>query len=144
MIAIDKVEDALIAAIKLQQPTLKTVQTLERDFTPEELDKTLVLAPFLLVRYDGLDPLESEREATGGSGMKQQDFILYAGSLSRRSAREGQVGCYTILDGLRTLLDGKNLMVEGEPITFALTAEAYVFTYKGLITYQAVYSIFED
>ena len=144
MTDIDKTEDGLIEAIKAVLPNTLTVQTLETDLTAEQTDKILALAPFVLIRSDGLDPVESERGAQNASGLRQSDFVLFIGAKSLRSLRESQVGCYAILNSLRALLDGKTVAIEGgaSPELF-LTAEGYQFTYQGLVVYQAVYSLFD-
>lgn len=144
MIPIDKIEDALIAEIKASVAGIKTVEVHESHFDERTLAALIPYTPFVLIRYGRLRPVETERGADAGSGVKRRSFFLSIGSKSLRSRKETQRGCYEILNTLRDQFDGGVVTTSEGTVHFALADEDFLFSHSGLIVYGAEYFFYDS
>lgn len=144
MIDVDKIEDAMIQTIKSSSAVIKTVEPYEANFDSAQVSQLLLLTPFALVHYAGLNPIEEQRLHTFGAGVVEQDFDITIGSKSLRSRREGQLGCYAILAVLRTIFDGVSLVIDGVSLGIGLLNEAFIYSEGGLIVYRATYRTYQQ
>jgi phage gp37-like protein len=143
MIDTEKIEDAMIARIKGGLPGLKTVEPYEAKYDQSQVSQMLILSPFVLVHFGGLDVDEEKRLAGLASGTVEEIFEFTVGAKSLRSPREGQVGAYGILRTLKSLFDGKLLEVDGVKIPMGLVSERFVSSQDGLLVYSASYKMFQ-
>ena len=144
MIDVDVIEDALIADIKANISGLKTVETHETDFDNKTAQQLILLNPFILIKYGGLVPVEGERLANQGSGMKLPRFVFSIGAQSLRTRKDAQRGCYSILKELGARYDGGTLVTAQGDVDLALTREQFLFSDGGLVVYGAEYSYFDS
>jgi phage gp37-like protein len=144
MLALKDIEDALIAHIKANISGVKTCDTHETEIDEQTLAAMLPKSPFVLIRYAGTEPVEDQRMATGGSGMKKREFGLVIGTQSVRSKKEAQHGAYDLLDDLREKYDGGIVTVNGEALPFAYEGDHFIFKIPGLIIYAMILSWTED
>jgi len=143
MVDVDKIEDAIVTAVSGAGLGLKKVAPYEADYDQQQISQLLVLAPFVLVNYDGLEVDEDQRFQDMSVGVNSQDFTLYVGSQSLKDRQDAQRGCYTILRGLRTLFDGKVITADAKPLNIGLVREFFVSSQGGLIVYAATYRVFD-
>lgn len=114
MIPVVDIQTAWIADINANLKAalgIVTVDTHQPEYDSKALAELMPLTPFVLLRYGRLQPVESERHADGGSGLRRQEFSLVFGSSSLLSSEEARAGCYAMLDGFRTRYDGGTLVV---------------------------------
>lgn len=137
------IEQALVDAVKTAIPELRTTDTYEANYDSTTQDEIIANEPFCLIQYAAGDPKESERGAGGESGLKVKRFQFFIGSRNLRSRRESQVGCYSVLEKLEALLDGKTVSLDGVPTAeFAWQGETFVQRQKnGTLVYAAEYSL---
>jgi phage gp37-like protein len=136
MLQLKNIEDALIADVLANIAGIKTCATHEREFDDMLLSALLPRVPFVLIRYGGTNPTESERKANGASGLNGREFHLTIGAESLRSIKESQRGCYDIIDDLRERYDGYNLSVSGESVTLTYDGDNHRFTGQGVVVYN--------
>jgi len=122
-----------------------TVDTHQPEYDNQALAALMALTPFVLLRYGRLQPVESERRADGGSGLKRQEFSLVFGNSSLLSSEEARAGCYAMLDAFRERYDGGTLVVPGKgQIDLQLEDEMFLDSDGGVIAYAAIYSFTQD
>lgn len=143
MIDVDKIEDALVAGINGAGLNLKTVSAYEADFDQAQPSQLLLMNPFVLVHYEGLEVDDEQRLHDYSVGRNGQEFTFTVGSQSLKDRRDGQKGCYTIIRGLRGLFDGKTLTADGKQIPIGLVRETFVDSRGGLIVYASTYRVFD-
>ncbi|MGD0591040.1 MAG: hypothetical protein ABSA44_09615 [Bacteroidota bacterium] len=143
MISIANTQDALIADVKAKVTGLKTVDVMEGEFTAKTLQELIMLAPFVIGSYRMPKPVETERDAAGGSGTLEHQFILIVGAATLLQKYKAQRTCLSIIDDIKDLYDGKSLMVDGEPVTFGLTSIAPVDGGVGIVVYAVVFSVYD-
>lgn len=136
MLALKDIEDALLTDARVNISGVKTVETHEKEFDDMLLTNLAPRAPFVLVRYGGTNPNDSERRADGSSGISGREFHLVIGAESFRSKKEGQRAAYDILDDLRERYNGFNLSVSGSSITLAYDGDSFWFSSPGLVVYK--------
>lgn len=148
MIEVDKIEDAIINLIKSNIGKLKTVDTYEADYDQREVAQLLLLTDYILVHYSGGSAVEGERFHSGESTVREQGFHFYIGSKSLRQRRDSQLGCYSILNQLEKLFDGKTVDVisESGEESFRLqwVNEEFVTSIGGLIVYRTFYKFYQN
>jgi hypothetical protein len=144
MLALEDIEDALITDAKANITGLQTCVTHEKDIDEQTLQALLPKAPFSLIRYGGTEPIEDQRMADGGAGMKKREFYLAIGAASLRSKKEGQRGAYDLLDDFRDRYDGLTLPVGSGFVTFAYGGDRLVLSIYGLVVYIMILSWTED
>ena len=140
MLKLKDIEDAWIADARAHIAEIKTVTTHEKEFDEQTLINLMPLMPFTLVRYAGTTPEETERNADGSSGIKRRSLQLAVGASTLRSRKEGQRGCYDILDDLRERYDGLTLVIGGVSITFVYDGDQLLFTDGTKVVYGMLLS----
>lgn len=143
MIETEKIEDVLLNLVKTNIAGLKTVEPYEAKYDETQVSQLLIIAPFVLLHYGGLDVDENQRLQNNGAGIVRQDFEFTVGTKSLRSTREGQVGAYAILRALGAMFDGQPVAVEGKKISFGLVSERFVSSQSGLLVYSSSYRMFQ-
>jgi hypothetical protein len=144
VIGIKKISDAWIADIVANLKTslgLLTVEAHEPTYDDKTLAELMILAPAVLVRYEGLAPIESERLADGASGLNKEQFSLVFIAQSLLNPQEGPVGCYTMLDAFRARYNGYALAIPGEgQVDLALGPHGFLQSDGGVVAYYQMYS----
>ena len=135
MISIANTQDALITDVKAKVTGLKTVDVMEGEFTAKTLQEMILLAPFVIGSYRMPSPIEGERDAAGGSGMKKHQFLLFVGAATLLRKYKAQRTCLSIIDSICGLYDGKPLTVDGEPVMFGLETIVPVDGGPGIVIY---------
>lgn len=143
MIDLRTISDLLIVDLKKNIGELKTVDAHEREFDESTAQSLVLLTPFVLVRYGGGTPEESERTASGGSGVKKRWFFLTVGAQSLRSKKEAQLSCYDMLMALSERYDGATVLGEGEAIVLMYEGDEFLFSQQGLMVYRVALSYYD-
>ncbi len=135
-----EIEDLLIDALSGELPGVR-VETRTVSLSEEEMRKSLTLAPFVLIEYNGGNPAAGTNSGSTGTRL---GFNLFVGAKSLRSRKEAQRGSYQMLSTIRETLDGQVLSngpIDAGP--FEWEGESiYLDTGEGTI-YQAIYSLTE-
>ena len=143
MISIANTQDALIADVKAKVTGLKTGDVMEGEFSVKTLQELIILTPFVIGSYRMPKPVETERDAAGGSGILEHQFILIVGAATLLRKYKAQRNCLSIIDDIRTLYDGKVLTVDGEPVMFGLKSIEPIDGGDGLVVYAVVFSVYD-
>lgn len=135
-----EIEDLMIAVLKADIPGVH-VDTRSSSLSEEGLRNVLTLAPFVLIEYNGGNPVTELNRGTVGT---KAGFNVFVGARSLRSRKEAQRGSYGLLAQVRASLDGMELSDNGVVAgPFVWEGEAiFLDTNEGTI-YQAVYSLTE-
>jgi phage gp37-like protein len=135
-----QIEDLIIATLKEDLPGVH-VDTRSTSLSEDGLRSVLTLAPFVLIEYNGGNPV---MEVNVGSAGTKVGFNLFVGAKSLRSKKEAQRGSYGMLSQIRESLDGTELSESGVVAgPFVWEGEAiFLDTNEGTI-YQTVYSLTE-
>lgn len=144
MIAVKEIRKAFITDINANLKAtlgLQTVTPHYPKYDKQTLASLMPLSPFVLVRYAGLKPIESERRADGSSGANRQLFSVVVGASGVLDQKDNMSDCEAILDALRDRYDGFALTVStfGQ-VEFAIESEDFLESDGGLMAYYAVYS----
>jgi len=137
---LEDIEDCLIDDMKANIEGIKTVDTHEKEFDEQTLGLLIPRAPFGLIRYVESRGVESEETSEGKEGVIKRSFVLALGASSMRSKKEGQRGCYSLLDQVRNRYDGCHLAVGDEEIVLYWDGDALIYSGKGIIVYAVVLS----
>lgn len=135
MLALEDIEDALIADMKANIPGMKTVETHEKEFNTFMPETLKAYTPFILIHYGGTKPKDGERHADNSSGISDRGFNLSIGAESLRSKKQGQRGAYGILDQLRNRYNGFVLNVGSFSVTLSYDGDDFLFTSKSVTAY---------
>lgn len=138
MLRLADIEDALIVDVKANITGVKTCETHEKEFDQLLLQALLPRSPFVLIRYGGTTPDESERLANNASGMNGREFFLSVGSQNQRTRKEAQRGNYDILDDLRERYDGKTMTVGSGSVSLFYKGDRLLFSEENLVVYALV------
>jgi hypothetical protein len=138
MLKLKDIEDAFIADIKANIAGVKTCETHEKDFDKMLLTALIPRSPFILIRYGGTVPTESERRADNSSGMSNRNFYLSIGSENQRTRKEAQRGNYDLIDDLIERYNGKSLTVGSGAASFYYKGDQLLFSEDSLVVYAMV------
>lgn len=138
MVSLADTEDALIADMTAAVSGVKTIATHEKEFDKSILSALLPRSPFVLIRYGGTDPDETERHADGSSGMNGREFYLSIGAESLRTRKEAQRGAYDILDAIRVRYDGLTLTTDSGEVTLAYKGDRLLSSEDSLVVYVLI------
>ena len=136
-----QIEDLIIATLKEDIPGVH-VDTRSSSLSEDGLRSVLTLAPFVLIEYNGGNPLV---EVNLGSARTRVGFNLFVGAKSLRSKKESQRGAYELLAKIRDSLDGSEISDQGVVAgPFTWEGEAIFLDANEGTIYQAVYSLTEQ
>lgn len=148
MIDIGKIEDAWIVDIETNLKAalgLKTIVGHEPKYDDMTLATLMPLTPFVLLRSGRLTPEQSEREASGKSGVKKSEFSIVFGHSSLRSSKDARHGCYDIMAAFMVRYDGGVITVPGEgQINLQFEDQVFLDSEGGVVSYMQIYSYYDN
>jgi hypothetical protein len=127
------VDNALVLAIKVGLPYLKTVEQHGPEFSESDLRNYTITAPFCLVIAN------DEEVAVYGQGgqsiVTKEPHTIFAGAKTMLSMESAIIGIKQIVKDLKSLLDGKVILAEGSTVgPFKYEGLKYEYTGVGLVT----------
>ena len=143
MISVEKTQDALMADVKANITGLKTVDVFEGEFGQKTLAEFILLTPFVIGSYRLLPIDDTQRQASGASGIKMHQFEFIVGAATLLHRTKAQRNCLSIIDSLIERYDGKPLTVEDDQVTFVLGSIKPIDGYIGLVVYSVALWVYD-
>jgi len=131
---IEELEDAAIALIKAELPSIKTVKRYQGDFDTEGLSELRYILPCALVLYGGGSFSRKNQALTG-----TRRLTIFLGAENLRSVTAARVDAYSLLEDVSDLLNHVSLAVTGTNYYLDLLSETMIYYDKNLTIYGQDY-----
>ena len=138
---VTQILDALVEDVKQAIPDFKTVEILESEPEVEQLKQRIIIDPACLIVCDAEVPDEKQRSFDGKAGLV---YVGITALIITRSMRQGEPNrtALGLLDSLRINLDGKYIVIGGNPTSnFMWEGNHLWFAQGGWIGYKSLFGL---
>jgi len=131
---IEELEDAVIALIKAELPSINTVKRYQGDFDAEGLSGLRYILPCALILYGGGSFSRVNQALTG-----TRRLTIFLGAKNLRSVTAARIDAYSLLEDVPGVLDHVKLSVTGTFYYLDLLSETMIYHDKNLTIYGQDY-----